>query len=116
MEEVINAVTDYTFPLIIDRWAEILTLGVLIASWLSPPLFGNPIIEAIEGGGPVRALQWLCSPSDEFAARKLILSKQGFFLQKLADHMRDLSTKFEVLVHDFRLRGVLLANSGIVSI
>ena len=33
MEEVIKAVTDYTFSLIIDRWAEILTLGVLIALW-----------------------------------------------------------------------------------
>ena len=33
MEEVIKAVTDYTFSLIIDRWAEILTLSVLIALW-----------------------------------------------------------------------------------
>jgi len=66
-----------------------------LASWLSPPPFGNPIIEAIEGGGPVSALQWLCSPSDEFAAKKLILSQQGILFQKLADHMRDLSAKFE---------------------
>ncbi len=66
-----------------------------LASWLSPPPFGNPIIEAIEGGGPVGALQWLCSPSDEPAARKLIVSQQAFLLERLANHMRDLSAKFE---------------------
>lgn len=66
-----------------------------LASWLSPPPFGNPLIEAIEGGDPISALQWLRSPSDEFAARKLILSRQAFLLEKLASHMRGLSAEFE---------------------
>ena len=66
-----------------------------LARWLSPPPFGNPIIEAIEGGSPVSALQWLYNLSDESAARKLILSQQAFLLEKLADHMRNLSAKFD---------------------
>ena len=64
-----------------------------LASWLSPPPFGNSIIEAISGGEPVSALEWLHDPSDEYASRKLVLSQQTFLLEKLADHMRDLSKR-----------------------
>ena len=35
-----------------------------LATWSSPPPFGNPIIEAIDGGALVSALQWLNDPSD----------------------------------------------------
>lgn len=60
-----------------------------LASWLSPPPFGNPIIEAIGGCTPFSALEWLRDSSDEFAGRKLILSQQEFLLEKLANHMRE---------------------------
>ena len=60
-----------------------------LASWLSPPPFGNPIIEAIGGCTPFSALEWLRDSSDKFAGRKLILSQQEFLLEKLANHMRE---------------------------
>ena len=66
-----------------------------LATWSSPPPFGNPIIEAIDGGALVSALQWLNDPSDRYAGRKLILSQQAFLLERLARHMRDLSGKFD---------------------
>lgn len=66
-----------------------------LASWLSPPPFGNPIIEAIDGGAPVCALRWLCAPSDAYVGRKLILDQQEFLLGKLADHIRNLSARFD---------------------
>ena len=62
-----------------------------LASWLSPRPFGNPIVEAISGGAPISALEWLHNPSDEHAGRKLVLSQQTFLLEKLADYIRDLS-------------------------
>lgn len=60
-----------------------------LASWLSPPPFGNPIIEAIGGCTPFSSLAWLRDSTDEFANRKLILSQQEFLLEKLASHMRE---------------------------
>lgn len=60
-----------------------------LASWLSPPPFGNPIIEAIGGCAPFSAFAWLRDSSDEFAGRKLILSQQEFLFEKLANHMRE---------------------------
>ena len=61
-----------------------------LASWLSPPPFGNPVIEAIGGLGPFSSLSWLRDLSDEFAGRKLVLGQQEFLLGILANHMRDL--------------------------
>lgn len=66
-----------------------------LATWLSPPPFGNPIIEAIDGGAPVSALHWLNVPSDPNAGRKLILSQQAFLLERLAGHMRGLSRNID---------------------
>ncbi len=60
-----------------------------LASWLSPPPFGNPIIEAIDGCAPFNALTWLRDSSDKFSGRKLVLSQQEFLLEKLANHMRE---------------------------
>ena len=62
-----------------------------LASWLSPRPFGNPIIEAIRGGSPVAALEWLHDPSDENTGRKLVLSQQTFLLEKLANYIRGLT-------------------------
>ena len=59
-----------------------------LASWLSPPPFGNPTIAALGGSTPFGALKWLRDSSDEFAGRKLILNQQAFLLEKLADHIR----------------------------
>ncbi|MDE0249515.1 MAG: SIR2 family protein, partial [Gammaproteobacteria bacterium] len=61
-----------------------------LASWLLPPPFGNPTIEAIGGCAPLSSLAWLRDSSDKFAGRKLILGQQEFLLEKLADHMRGL--------------------------
>ena len=72
-----------------------------LASWLSPPPFGTPTLEVIDGGAPVRALEWLRYPSDKYAARKLILSQQAFLLEKLAEHMRDLSKAFDRQLPEF---------------
>ena len=66
-----------------------------LASWLTPTPFGNPILEVIDGGSPVNSLEWLLNPSDEFSARKLILSQQAFLLEKLARHMRDACKTFD---------------------
>ena len=66
-----------------------------LATWVSPPPFGNPIIEAIDGGALVSALHWLNDPSDRYAGRKLILSQQAFLLERLARHMRDLSGRLD---------------------
>ena len=66
-----------------------------LATWLSRPPFGNPIIEAIDGGAPVTALQWLNDPPDRYAGRKLILSQQAFLLERLARYVRDLSGKLD---------------------
>ena len=66
-----------------------------LASWLSPPPFGNPTIESISDGAPICALQWLHDPSDEYAARKLVLSQQTFLLEKLANQIRDLSKRLD---------------------
>ncbi len=62
-----------------------------LASWLSPSPFGNPIVEAISGGSPVRGLEWLHDSSDKYTGRKLVLSQQTFLLEKLANCIRDLS-------------------------
>ena len=62
-----------------------------LASWLSPPPFGNPIIAAISGGAPITAFKWLHNPSDEHACRKLILRHQTSLLEKLANYIRGLS-------------------------
>ena len=59
-----------------------------LANWLLPPPFGNPTVSAIAGGTPFEAFGWLRDSSDKFADRKLVLSQQGFLLEKLADHMR----------------------------
>ena len=47
-----------------DRLAPDSVIGLVRiphASWLSPPPFGNPIIDAVEGGDSAAALQWLIS-------------------------------------------------------
>ena len=62
-----------------------------LASWLSPRPFGNPIVEAIRGGAPAAALEWLHDPSDENAGRKVVLSQQAFLLEKLASYIRGLT-------------------------
>lgn len=61
-----------------------------LASWLSPPPFGSPIIEAMGGCVPFKELAGFRDSSDEFASRKLILKQQEFLLEKLANHMRQL--------------------------
>ena len=73
------------------------TLGYMtaLASWLSPPPFGNPIIEAVDGGASASALQWLSDSSDEYAGRNLIMNQHAFLLKKLTHHMRDLSIEFD---------------------
>ena len=66
-----------------------------LASWLSPRPFGNPIIEAINDGAPVSALEWLHNSSDEYAGRKLVLNHQAFLLERLANYVRALSKTFD---------------------
>ena len=77
------------------NFERILGYMTALASWLSPPPFGNPIIEAIDGGAPAGALQWLSDPSDEYAGRTLIMRQKAFLLEKLTHHMRDLSIGFD---------------------
>ena len=77
------------------NFERILGYMTALASWLSPSPFGNPIIEAVDGGAPASALHWLSDPSDKYAGRKLIMSQQAFLLEKLTHHMRDLSRKFD---------------------
>ena len=77
------------------NFERILGYMTALASWLSPTPFGNPIIEAIEDGAPVGALQWLSVPSDRYAGRTLIMRQQAFLLEKLTHHMRDLSIGFD---------------------
>ena len=62
-----------------------------LASWLSPPPFGNPLIEAISDGAPISTLEGLHNPSDKYASRNLVLSRQTSLLEKLANYIRDLS-------------------------
>ena len=68
-----------------------------LATWLSPPPFGNPMVEAIIDGALIDSLEWLrrLSGEDKYAARKLILNQQTFLLEKLANHMRSLSKKID---------------------
>ena len=60
-----------------------------LATWLSPPPFGNPIVEAVSDAAPVSALKWLLDPLDGNAGRKLVLKQQTFLLESLAKYMRD---------------------------
>ena len=72
-----------------------------LASWLSFPPFGNPLIEAVRDGAPVSALKWLHDPSDQHASRKRILSQQTFLLEKLAENMRHRSRAFHSQLREF---------------
>ena len=66
-----------------------------LASWLSPRPFGNPFIEAINDGATVSGLRWLHNSSNEYSGRKLVLSQRTFLLERLADYMRILSSRFD---------------------
>ena len=66
-----------------------------LASWLSPPPFGNPIFQEIGGLTAFKALKWFRNPADRFARRKHVLSQQSFLLEKLANHMRGISRKLD---------------------
>ena len=77
------------------NFERILGYMTALASWLSPPPFGNPIIEAVDGGAPASELQWLSDPSDEYAGRNLIMNQHAFLLEKLTHHMRELSIEFD---------------------
>ena len=60
-----------------------------LASWLTPPPFGNPTMDAFDGCRPLGALAWIRDSADEFAGRKLVLSQQEFLFERLANHMRE---------------------------
>lgn len=71
------------------NYERVLGAMTALASWLSPPPFGNPTIGALSGCAPFDALEWLRDSSDEFAGRKLVLSQQAFLLERLAGYMRE---------------------------
>lgn len=60
-----------------------------LASWLSPPPFGDPLVRVVRDGAPVGALNWLFDPDDPNASRVHVLKQQTFLLERLAKHMRE---------------------------
>ena len=60
-----------------------------LATWLSPPPFGDPLVRAVRDGAPIGALDWLLNPGDPNAGRIRVLNQQTFLLERLARHMRD---------------------------
>ena len=59
-----------------------------LASWLSPPPFGNPLVGAVRDGAPIDALDCLADPGDPNVGRIRVLNQRTFLLERLAKHMR----------------------------
>ncbi len=67
----------------------------MLASWLSSPPFGIPLIGAVKDGRPVGELESLLSRSNEHAARIRVLNQHTFLLERLASYMRERSRNFD---------------------
>ena len=62
-----------------------------LASWVSPPPFGNPLIRTLESSAPASALVPLLECSDPYHARNVIVGQQVFLFESLVAHMRERS-------------------------
>ena len=72
-----------------------------LASWVSPPPFGNPLIRTLESSAPAAALAPLLECSNPNHARNLIVGQQVSMFESLVAHMRERSNELEVQSPEF---------------
>ena len=72
-----------------------------LASWVSPPPFGNPLTRTLESSAPSAALAPLLECSDPYHAHNVIVGQQVFLFESLVSHMRERSNDLDLQSPEF---------------
>lgn len=81
---------------------------ISLASWMTPPPFGNALQEAVRDGLPSNSFTWPSHDERDYYYRNLIIEQLSSLLKNLASFMRKRCAVFESALPSFELyRGIL---------